>query len=214
MENLADPASEGQLVLRQRFSNSSRRLRAAALTAAGLLLCAPFVMLLGLDQPAAQLSRLAATNPLAALQLALAALLSVAALICGLCQLLRPAIRERVIAFEGDKACVEETVRGRQRRWQEPVDGYRGIRHKVFTTSEGVVHALLLEHHRPNRSLHIAYEPHIADKTILDASRRYGLPVLKASRRRDYRSLTLAGLTAWMNGISRPTTPTDRLIAQ
>jgi hypothetical protein len=76
---------------------------------------------------------------------------------------------------------VAENISGRARVWREPLHAYSGIRHRVTTTSEGAFHTLLIEHPQPERSLHIAYETNLGNQAIIEASERFGLPILNHS---------------------------------
>lgn len=170
--------SGSTLRLEQRFSHSHRRVRAAALAAAGTMICAPFVLILTNAAARGELLPLANQQPYAALQLAIAALLGAVALIFGLGELLQTVVRQRVIEINGQVAVVQDFGRRRTQRWQEPLTSFKGIRHRVQTRSSGPVHLLMLEHARPARSLCIAYETRIANQVIVEAGRRFDLPIL------------------------------------
>ena len=184
METLSDDTSDPDsiLMLEQRFSHSRRRIRAGALALAGALLCAPFVLVLTNQMARAQLVELGSTDPLVAIKLGFAAAIGLAALYCGLADLLRRVVRRRIVKIDREQAIVEDVVRGRKRLWREPLHGYNGIRHQVQTRSSGPIHILMLEHARSARTLCIAYETHLADQLIIDAGRRYNLPVLSVRR--------------------------------
>ena len=185
METLSDDTSalDSTLMLEQRFSHSRRRIRAAALAFAGALLCAPFTLVLANQLARAQLVELSSAEPLVAVKLGLAALIGLAALYCGLAALLQRVVRKRIVKIDRGQAIVEDVVGGRKRSWQEPLCSYSGIRHQVQTRSSGPVHILMLEHARSARTLCIAYETHIANQAIVDAGRRYNLPVLSGQQR-------------------------------
>ena len=123
-------------------------------------------------------SELANSDPMAVAQLGIVLAIALAALYFGVAELNQPAVRKRVIRLIGDQVIVKETVRGRERRWQEPLASFQGLRHRVRTTSAGTIHTLMFEHVDPARSLHIAYETHITKQVIVDTAVHYKLPIL------------------------------------
>lgn len=167
--------AEGRIVLRQEFSHASNRMRACMLTAVGALLCTPIAMLLTNEEARSHFAVLA---PLPAIQLILVALMGLAAIAFGLTQLFRPAVRQRVVELRDVEAVVDEKVGRKSQQWREPFSGYRGIRHRVSTTSEGARHSMLLEHRRSKYTLLIAYETHLGNQAMVDAAQRFDLPVL------------------------------------
>lgn len=200
METLGgtDAEASDSVVLSQKFSHGHRRVRASAMMLGGLALCTPLGLILSNAAGRARLIELGIAEPMIAVQLATVAMIALAALYFGTAELSRPVVRERVIEFDGANAIVDDTVKGRKHRWQAPMSAFKGIRHRVFTTSGGTIHTLLLEHAVPTRSLHIAYETHIANQTIVEAARRYDLPILEPA------SSTLRkrwgdGFLTWLN---------------
>ncbi len=171
-------AEDGSTVLLQKFSHRYRRVRAFALACCGGLLCLPFVLVLSNAPARSRFVELVNSDPMAVAQLGIVLALALAALYCGVAELYQPAVRKRVIRLIGDQVIVKETVRGRERRWQEPVASFLGLRHRVRTTSAGTIHTLMFEHVHPARSLHIAYETHITKQAIVDAAVQYKLPIL------------------------------------
>lgn len=187
----------GAFVLEQEFSHARRRLRAAVLVTGGGLGCLPFVLVLGDAGARGRVGELMSGDPLAMLQLGIALALALAALVFGALELAQPAIRKRLIRIDKNQVIVDDTARGGQRRWQEPMESYRGIRHRVHTTSAGTIHTLVLEHARSARSLHIAYETHIANQAIVEAASRFDLPVLHAGDS-DNGAHGMNAIPAWM----------------
>ncbi len=171
-------ADDGSVVLLQKFSHHHRRIRAVALALCGGLLCLPFGLVLSNATARTRIAELATSDPTAVAQLGIVLAVALAALYVGVAEISQPAVRKRVIRLNGDQVIVKETVRGRERRWQEPVPSFQGLRHRVQTTSAGTIHTLMLEHVQPARSLHIAYETHIAKQVIVDAAGHYKLPIL------------------------------------
>ena len=196
METLRGEAAEAgdTVVLSQKFSHGHRRVRAFAMALAGFLLCLPLGMVLASSVARTRLVELAASQPAIALQLAGIAALGLTALYFGISELRRPVVEARIIELGTSDAIVDDTLQGSTHRWQAPLSAFIGIRHRVFTTSGGTIHTLLLEHAQPTRSLHIAYETYIANQTIVDAARRYDLPILEPAslslRKRWWRSLS------------------------
>lgn len=173
----------GAFVLRQEFSHARRRLRAGVLVAGGGLGCLPFALLLGDPGARSRIAELAVGDPMALAQLGIALALACAAVLFGAFELTQPMVRKRLIRIANQQVIVDDTARGGCRRWQEPMHAYRGIRHRVHTTSSGTIHTLMLEHAHAARSLHIAYETHIANQAIVEAASRFDLPVLHAGDR-------------------------------
>jgi len=205
MERLSGDAAEpvNTIVFSQKFSHGHRRVRAFALASAGLLLCSPFALVLATTASRLRLVELTNAEPIVVAQLAMVAAIGLAAFYFGTAELSREVVRERIIKLDGDNAIVNDTVRGRTHRWQTPISAFRGVRHRVLTTSGGTIHTLQLEHDQPARSLHIAYETYIANQTILDAARQYDLPILQPA------SLNLSqrwtkSLSAVLNKLGRP----------
>jgi hypothetical protein len=178
---LSDDEQHGTLILRQRFSHRARRLRAAILAFAGFLICAPFILIVNVVGSGAGLYNMLAAHPVITLQLGLVALLGVFASVYGTYEFVRPSLRARSIRLGQTQVNVAENISGRARVWREPLHAYSGIRHRVTTTSEGAFHTLLIEHPQPERSLHIAYETNLGNQAIIEASERFGLPILNHS---------------------------------
>jgi len=178
---LSDDEQHGTLVLRQRFSHRARRLRAAILAFAGLLICAPFILIVNVVGSNAGLYYMLAAHPAIALQLGFLTLLGISASVYGTYEFIRPSLRARSIRFGRKQVNVVESISGRARVWREPLHAFSGIRHRVTTTSEGAVHTLLVEHPQPERSLHIAHETNLGNQAIIEASERFGLPILDHS---------------------------------
>lgn len=170
----------GSIVLRQEFSHARRRLRACVLVGSGGLGCLPFALLLVDAGARSRVGELVSIDPMAMAQLGIALAIALAALFYGAFELTQPEVRKRLIRIEKNQVIVDDTARGGSRRWQEPMESYRGIRHRVHTTSAGTIHTLMLEHAHAARSLHIAYETHIANQAIVEAASRFDLPVLHA----------------------------------
>ena len=194
-------AGDGSVVLLQEFSHGHRRVRAFAMAFCGGLLCLPFALVLASAAARARLADLAISDPIAVAQLGIVLAIALATLYFGLTELNQPAVRKRVIRINDDQVIVEDTVRGRERRWQEPVRSYHGIRHRVLTTSAGTIHTLMLEHPHPARSLHIAYETHIANQAIVHAAGHYKLPILRSGSVGIGHRVTRA-LPRWLAGLS------------
>jgi hypothetical protein len=184
-ERPLEAASQGdRIVLRQEFSYVSQRTRALMLTCAGGLLSAPFVMILATGPARAQLATMPTDVPFAAASLALAATIGFSAFALGIRQCLIPAVRRREIEIDpvAQVVVVKETINGTLRQWKEPIKDYLGVRHRVATTSEGAIHALILEHRRPERTVHIAYQMNIADRFVAETADRLGLQILTPSQ--------------------------------
>lgn len=166
------------LVVRQTFTHRSRLFRAVVLAGASGLLLLPFAVLAATDGVWLQAGLLAANHPLVALQLLVVFFLALGAFIVGGCQLLRPAMRGRTVAFDGARVSVEDDFGGAVVQWEEAIDAFHGLRHHVSTTSEGVLHTLALEHSRPSRSVLIAADRYIDQAVIQNAAARFNKPVL------------------------------------
>jgi hypothetical protein len=177
-ERLSKDDRHGPIFLRQRFSHRSRRLRAATLALAGLMICAPLGLIVNTAGSGTELYSLIQTHAITAFQLGLLGVLGISAFIYGALELTRPALRARAIRLDASQANVAENVSGRSRTWREPLHAYNGIRHQVITTSEGAIHTLLLEHPHPGRTLHLACEANLDNQAIVEASERFGLPIL------------------------------------
>ena len=175
----SDPA--GAMVIHQWFSHRSRRLRALMLVGAATLLLLPFLALSTLDGFQAHVALLAAEHPLSAVQLLALVALAVAAFVFGAVHLVRRGLLKRTIQIEDGRVRVVDVCGGRVVCWEEPVERYVGIRHAVFTTSEGPLHQLSLEHAEPWRSLVIASQRFIGPDAILEAAERYQLPILSTN---------------------------------
>ena len=166
------------MVLHQSFSHRSRRLRAVALFGASGLLLSPFMMLAAADGVRDQVADLALTQPIAIMELAVLCCLAVVGVLVGSLRLLQPVVRTRTIRIGDGRAVVEDTLGHRQVSWEEPLGNFAGIRHRVLTTSEGVLHTLSLEHSSPSRSLVVASQRLIAPETVQQTAAHFGMPVL------------------------------------
>lgn len=196
-------ADDGSVVLLQKFSCRQRRFRAIALAGCGAILALPLSTILADTAARAHLAALITTDPAAVGQLAIVYTIALGALIFGLLDLFQPVISKRIIRLDPERVRVAETVRGRERVWHEPVDAYRGIRHRIMTTSAGTMHTLSLEHPRAARSLCIAYETHVSNQAMIDAAGRYQLPILPSglpSGSTTMRDRVAGTLSQWLSG--------------
>ena len=165
-------------IIQQHFCSRGQRLRALFLMLSGGLLCAPLLMI-ATDAPALDhAARLLVEASASSLALLLMAVMGSAAIASGLHTLLRPALRDRQIEISAGTVSVNERIGRAQRRWHEPLAAYRGVRHRVITTSSGPAHNLVLEHPMRDRSVVIANAPHLAAGAIATASKVLNLPVL------------------------------------
>lgn len=169
------------IVLEQSFSNRSRRLRSGALTIAGTLLMTPFVLLATADGFTESAFALFTANPVAALQLGFLSLMAVIAIVAGVWGLIQPVPNARTVTLDAAHASVREQFGRKTATWQEPITAFRGMRHRVMTTSEGVLHTLTLEHAQSARSVLIAADRLISSETIAAEAQRFNLPVLTPS---------------------------------
>ena len=192
-------AADGAVVLLQKFSGRRRHFRAVVMIGCGVFLSLPLSAILVDAAARAHLGGLMTSDPTAVAQLAIVCLLAVAALVCGIVDVLRPIVSKRIIRLEANRVTVEDTVRGRALRWHEPVEAYRGIRHQTVTTSGGTVQTLSLEHPRSSRSLCIAYETHVSNQAMLDAAGRYQLPLLPTGSV-SLRDRVTDVLSRWLSG--------------
>lgn len=179
MERLAGDDSGEHIVLRQRFSSSTRRLRDSVILTAGLLLAMPIGAILADDGARLLFIEMTTSNPRSVILIVLSAVLALAAILIGAISLAHHDPSQRTIAIDPDGIIVEDITAGRASRWREAISQYRGIRHRVVTTSEGIRHVLMLEHDQPSRSVHIAVEPYISQAHVVQMADRFGLPVLK-----------------------------------
>ncbi len=179
IETLAGDSGGDHVVLRQRFFSSSRRLRDVIILAAGLLLALPLAAILTDDAARQHVGALAVTNPRAVVLLALSAIVAGAMMVTGAVSLARHDPLQRTVAIDPDGVIVEDIVAGRANRWREAIGDFRGLRHRVSTTSEGVRHVLMLEHDQPTRTIHLACEPYISHAHVIKTADRFGLPVLQ-----------------------------------
>lgn len=178
IETLAGDSDGDHVVLRQRFSSSGRRLRDAVLLAAGLLLAMPITAILADDVARQHVGDLAISNPRAVVLLALCAIVAGAMAAIGAIGLARHDPHQRTVAIDPDGVIVEDIIGRRAARWREAIGDFRGLRHRVSTTSEGVRHVLMLEHDQPTRTIHLACEPYISQGHVVQMADRFGLPVL------------------------------------
>ncbi len=170
-----------RLILRQRFSQRGRRLRALVLSTAGVAILVPFGAVAMTGGALDQAAKILAHNPMALPQLGLLFAIGLFATVRGILDFIRPGLKSRNVTIDANTANVEEFIGGRRRRWQEPVNAYRGLRHRVFTTSSGAMHALILEHEDTARSVHLKCGAPISDQAISAAASCLGLPVLAAT---------------------------------
>ena len=178
IETLAGDEAGDHVVLRQSFSVSKRRLRSSVLMVAGILLALPIAAVLADDGARAQLAQMCLDAPLAVAQLAFCALIAAAAFGAGLSDISRADLTQRTIAIDPDGIVAEDIIRRRATRWREPISAYRGLRHRVATTTDGARHVLTLEHEDAARSVEIAVAPYISEALIVQTADRFGLPVL------------------------------------
>jgi hypothetical protein len=222
IERPPEPASSnGRIVLRQTFSHLSQRCRALLLACGGALIFAPFGMVLATAPARAQLATMPSELPLSAALLAVAAIIGVSALMLGIIQGLRPAVRQRNVMIDPVDGVVEvdEWIRGRRRQWREAISEYQGVRHQVATTSEGAMHAVVLQHRRSARSIHIAYEMNVANQVIAETAERLGLEVLEPGHKRNAGSgvgrriskRLSRSLQGWLHGHARSTNTAGRI---
>ena len=173
-------ADDDSVVVLQKFCHRHRRVRSIALALCGGLLALPFGLVWADPSARVHFAALMTSDAGAVLQLAIVFVIALTAGLSGLITLCLPLVTKRVIHIDHERVTVEDTVRGRNRLWYEPIQAYRGIRHRIMTTSAGAVHTLSLEHPLPDRSLCIAYETRISNQAMIDASGRYQLPILAA----------------------------------
>lgn len=179
IETLAGALDGDHVVLRQSFSSSARRLRDSVIMACGIILALPIAAILANAGGRQLIGEMIVSNPTAILLLGISGLIALIAVVSGALCLSRSDISQRTVAIDPDGVIVEEIIRGRALRWREAMSGYRGIRHKVATTSGGARHVLMLEHDMPARTIHLACEPYISEAHVVEAANRFGLPVLK-----------------------------------
>src|SRR6056297_195959 len=180
IEPLAESGSGNELMVEQRFSNGSRQIRGLLILISGLLLSIPFAFIAA-DAGGRQAAvALAHDNPLAVTQLAIVTLLALTTTLIGSRLIFSKAVRQRTIRIDQNRAVVEDLSRGGAEVWSEPLSSFRGIRHRVITTSEGAVHTLRLEHSLPQRTLLLVYQSNIDDQTVAVTADRLGVPVLPA----------------------------------
>jgi hypothetical protein len=179
IETLSGEVSDDNFVLRQRFCSSAQRLRDSIVAASGILLALPIAAIVA-DSGARKLGRdMIVSDPTAIGLLGLCAVLAAAAIVIGLTGLARPDLTRRTVAVDPDGVVVEDIVGRRAQRWREAISAYRGVRHKVSTTSSGARHVLMLEHETPARTVHLAFEPYISQAHVIQTADRFGLPVLE-----------------------------------
>ncbi len=179
IETLSGDSDGEHVVLRQRFSSSTRRLRDAVILGAGLMLAMPIATVLADDMARQHFAEMAVSNPRAVVLLVACGLIASAAIAIGAISLARQDPHQRTVAIDPDGVIVEDLIGGRAQRWREAISDFRGIRHRVWTTSQGVRHVLMLEHDQPGRTIHLACEPYISQANVVQTADRFGLPVLK-----------------------------------
>ena len=179
IETLTGELSDDHFVLRQSFCSSARRLRYSAIATSGILLALPIAAIITHPEARKLVGDLIVSDPVEILLLGLCAVLAAVAILSGLIGLARPGITRRTVAVDPDGVIVEDIIGRRAQRWREAISEYRGVRHKVSTTSAGARHVLMLEHETPARTVHLAFEPYISRAHVIKTADRFGLPVLE-----------------------------------
>lgn len=166
--------------LEQRASSVGTAVVLALLFPVALMLLLPFAMLLAqiAAEPATRLAL--ASQPAAAVQIALGfALLS---MLIGLPvhALIDRLGRRRVVEIDGKHVSVADSGMFSSCQWSEPLARYRGVAHNVRTTNAGPRHELILVHPQRRRHVLLAISHRINDAEVAEAAARLDLPVVPA----------------------------------
>jgi len=141
---------------------------------AGVVLLAPFALLavIAVTDPAGFMA--IARQPMVALQLGLALLMSIAFVTFPLRHVVVQFSARRSISITGSAVSVAELGRAR-RQWQEPLENYCGIARCVRSSLAGARHELVLVHPDPAKSVTLHTADRIAQSSVDALLRLTGL---------------------------------------
>ena len=153
-------------------------LKAGILVAASVALLAPFGLLATTKAAHGAVLKIAETQPSAFLQLLLTLLLATIALLWSFKALLQmPPVLQRVRIHQGRVMCRDRTWYG-ERTWEQPLAAYRGLRHRVTTTSDGLRHELIMEHPCPRFGVLLHHGAKISENEVAEMARVLALRAL------------------------------------
>jgi hypothetical protein len=177
-----DLAARGSIVLHQSTSRLAAVANALILLPACLVMLAPFALVAAYatERPDALLAL--AEKPLAALQIALAFLMTGGLLAFAVRRLAARLMRSVRIEIDSESVRVATAWLLGTQRWQAPLASFAGVSHRVRSTLNGTRHELVLVHPQPARSVLIEIAPRIGDAHIEDVCRRFQLPRLVGGR--------------------------------